>query len=622
MMGFITYTTQAQPVIIVGTHHLVANQPGQVLTISVSGGDPVYGVNLNVQVANGGPEAEATGHLPPGAGIDGPAITAVDLLNGTILQANNDGQVDALDRGEWPQLACSFALTNEGTVSADGVLAQLTFDTTGFYGGTCALRLGKTLNGPTDFSGDPATITDGLLVVDPLETTLQHDTVTSGGNAAVMTGFRAGDIAASVFTLPPGVQAMKIKSIDAIMGVDPTYGAVETICDLQLYCGGTLDTPTATKEGGAFNPGVNRMDLSTEGWIVRSDFAIGLRYNWAVGDIDHKSTHIVTDLDGCQSGANYAFDAVTGEWLDPCAQGVPGDFAIRVTAEVIPSRAPFGDFNHDDSVDMADFGAFQRCMTVDSGTSTSPDCLVAFDCDDDGRVDGNDLSQFESCVRGPGMPLDPTCGDCLPAGFCEAQPGPMQVTLGTSPRPALSWTIVIIVVLLALVFLVSWNYLSPLLIIDRRNSWIATAQCPTSTTRQLQLKEAMVYLRDDLGRTDADAFNIGNYMMNGKWYECGGHIMIPTGPNPSDIYASTHVPGLQIFIDEQFFEEWQGKERLAIILYGQAGHFMSPSGALVMNPNERMLNQRLDSFLQRHTLQWEFPEYRHGAREGVTNDGD
>ena len=98
--------------------------------------------------------------------------------------------------------------------------------------------------------------------------------------------------------------------------------------------------------------------------------------------------------------------------------------------------------------------------------------------------------------------------------------------------------------------------------------------------------------------------------------------MIPTGPNPSDIYASTHVPGLQIFIDEQFFEEWQGKERLAIILYGQAGHFMSPSGALVMNPNERMLNQRLDSFLQRHTLQWEFPEYRHGAREGVTNDGD
>lgn len=453
---------------------------------------------------------------------------------------------------------------------------------------------------------------------------LQHDTVADGAGAAVMTGFQTGDVAASLFTLPPGVEAMKITSVDAVMAVDPAYGALETVCDLQLYCSGSMDTPSAMKEGGMFNPGLNSMDVSSDGWIVRSDFAIGLRYRWAVGDIDHKSTHVVTDVDGCQAGVNLVYDAAADEWIDPCTHGIPGDFAIRVTGEPILSKAPFGDFNADGwFVDMIDFAAFQRCMTLPAGTTTSAECLAAFDCDRDSRVDTNDLSQFITCARGPGIPLDPACGACLPEGTCPAG-APLKIELGHTSQRTFAWVYVIIgAIILIVLGGIYFNYLSPAQVIASRNAWMATYRCPYSTTDQLRLKEAMIYLRDTAGATDPDAYHIGKYMMDNKWYECGS-ILIAEGPNPDNIYASSQggYGGYLIFIDRRFVEWQYFKEVLAMILYGQMGHFMDPAGNEVLNADDRALNLRLDGYRFLHGAQNYLPEYRHGAREGVVDDAD
>ena len=57
--------------------------------------------------------------------------------------------------------------TQSGSVAADGVLAWVTFDTTGLMAsdGPFTLSMNDTLNGATDFAGIPATITDGQLSI-------------------------------------------------------------------------------------------------------------------------------------------------------------------------------------------------------------------------------------------------------------------------------------------------------------------------------------------------------------------------------------------------------------------------------------------------------------------------
>jgi hypothetical protein len=140
--------------ILVGEHNLLPDTPGQTIQIFVTGGNAVQGLNFNGQVADGGPEV--------GGSIDGPNITSADILTGTIFGSNNTGQQDP---GSFPQLAIRTTSTSSGTVTADGLLATLSIDTTGFLKGSWPLKLGDTLNGPTDFAGIPITITDGSIAV-------------------------------------------------------------------------------------------------------------------------------------------------------------------------------------------------------------------------------------------------------------------------------------------------------------------------------------------------------------------------------------------------------------------------------------------------------------------------
>jgi hypothetical protein len=141
-------------VIDVGDHFLVPNTAGQTIVLLVSGSEPVDGLNLNVQVADGGPGV--------GGMISGPSITSVDLLTGTIFAPNHTAPQDP---GSFPQLAIRTVNTSSGAVLAAGQLVTLTVSTVGFVDGTWELKLSDTLNGPTDFAGVPATITDGSITL-------------------------------------------------------------------------------------------------------------------------------------------------------------------------------------------------------------------------------------------------------------------------------------------------------------------------------------------------------------------------------------------------------------------------------------------------------------------------
>lgn len=156
------------PRIPVGDHVLEGNTPGQKITLRALGGEPVQGMDLFIQIGDGGAEL---------GGTPAPSITDVDLTPlGGIFSGLSYPQVDAV---QLPQACASFIILDEATASvpAYGVVAELTIDTAGFTEGVWDLQLWGVMPGPnglhyTDFAGVPVDIMNGLIIVVPEPATL------------------------------------------------------------------------------------------------------------------------------------------------------------------------------------------------------------------------------------------------------------------------------------------------------------------------------------------------------------------------------------------------------------------------------------------------------------------
>jgi hypothetical protein len=116
---------------------LQRNQPAQPLQIMVTGPDLIAGMTFVVQIADGGPGPETQGL------IDGPDISSVDIVTGTIFGGNNQG---ADYPGSYPQFAQRTIITQADTSITLGdqpaLLATILLDTTGVAPGTYDLLLG------------------------------------------------------------------------------------------------------------------------------------------------------------------------------------------------------------------------------------------------------------------------------------------------------------------------------------------------------------------------------------------------------------------------------------------------------------------------------------------------
>ena len=150
---------QAGLVVEAGTHVLLPDLAGQTIEIYVTGGDAVYNVNFHAQVADGGPAH--------GGSISGPAFTNLDLFaTGTIFELNNTGRASGTPDGIIsPQVAYEGTTTATDTVAAEGLLAVITMDTTGYYDGSWDFLLTGCLTGNTDFGDVPVTVTNGTIIV-------------------------------------------------------------------------------------------------------------------------------------------------------------------------------------------------------------------------------------------------------------------------------------------------------------------------------------------------------------------------------------------------------------------------------------------------------------------------
>jgi hypothetical protein len=150
-------------IVDVGSHDLLPNTPDQVITINVTGVSGARGLDLYVQVGDGYPDVS-------GSVNDGPNITSVDVVTGTLFDSNNLGGQSGSGLGL--QNRFREVLTAHDTVSGSGLLATLRIDTTGFTSGTWSLSLKDVFNGTTTFfdaslNPIPINITDGSITVVP-----------------------------------------------------------------------------------------------------------------------------------------------------------------------------------------------------------------------------------------------------------------------------------------------------------------------------------------------------------------------------------------------------------------------------------------------------------------------
>jgi hypothetical protein len=114
--------------------------------ILVTGGEPISGIDLFVQIGDGGAAV--------GGDDTGPIITNLDLVTGAIFATNNSG----VFTDPTPLIWGATTTTTSGTVLASGVLATLTIDTTGILTGQFDLILNPPSTGPTAFA-DPSVAT-------------------------------------------------------------------------------------------------------------------------------------------------------------------------------------------------------------------------------------------------------------------------------------------------------------------------------------------------------------------------------------------------------------------------------------------------------------------------------
>jgi len=153
----------ASPIISVGT---VEAQPGTTKTfsISVTGGGAVQGLDLYIQIGDGGAANNGSGTKP--------IITNVDIVGpGTMFNASNGGQTNTWAFGLLWAVSTTTDTNKSNYLDASGVIAYVTIDTAGTaIGESYPLRLSGVATGifgspgvDTAFAGVPAAITNGRI---------------------------------------------------------------------------------------------------------------------------------------------------------------------------------------------------------------------------------------------------------------------------------------------------------------------------------------------------------------------------------------------------------------------------------------------------------------------------
>ncbi len=159
-------------------------------------------------------------------------------------------------------------------------------------------------------------------------TVIQNDSVVDFGSVAIQVGFAANERGGAWLTSPcdGGLTAVQV------LWLDGTSSGTQTLGDsITISAAGSFPVPGTTLAQLV-------APLMTEGFF--NEFALDPPVAVATGEtvvVDFKflespppdGPSLVTDIDGCQAAKNGIFAIPPSAWIDACALGVSGDFAIR-----------------------------------------------------------------------------------------------------------------------------------------------------------------------------------------------------------------------------------------------------------------------------------------------------
>ena len=174
----------ATPTIVIGYFYIVNNSPAVSIPIFITGGDPLTGMNLVLEISQSG--------VFQGGGQ--PSITSIDMSTGTIWAGNQDAQNVKFSTANTPthilnspglggpaiwtpmnspavKVSDNF-LVLSGTVPASGLLATITVSGVGAPPGVYDLKVTSFMvtnnNGATTsftgYTGDQVSLKNGVLV--------------------------------------------------------------------------------------------------------------------------------------------------------------------------------------------------------------------------------------------------------------------------------------------------------------------------------------------------------------------------------------------------------------------------------------------------------------------------
>lgn len=164
----------------------------------------------------------------------------------------------------------------------------------------------------------------------PGENTAQHFT---GGGSVACACFVPGEEVGAVFELP--AETFPIEIIRIGIGWGSQFGGQGQTLEqaIHVYEGGLPDpgTPVFTLPGPVLTDGaINEFDIDVlDVFVDTSPFTITLEFmNPTLGDPFAPTA--VHDGNGCTPDLNVIY-AIPGGWLDPCGEGVTGDWIFTVT---------------------------------------------------------------------------------------------------------------------------------------------------------------------------------------------------------------------------------------------------------------------------------------------------
>jgi hypothetical protein len=294
---------RAASTINVGNYLLLPNTAGQVVLIPVTGTDMAPGADLAVQVGDGG---------PPMGGTPGPAISQIGFSSGTIFSVA--GATQSTPAGNIPQVwFTDVVLTGSPAyVPANGTLANITINTTGFSNGKFALSLSNvapSLQPPNGKSTDLTyqvpnlTINNGSITIIPTAAYWQGgvDGNWSTNNSGA-TNWRTDAGGATDTHTPPGIAS------DVLFSTASGGSNLTTTLDADFSIKGLTFTPNSTSPvsiggGHTLTLGADGMSLQSgaAAATVGSAVALGTSQTWSVNGANSLAVNGAVSIGGAMT---------------------------------------------------------------------------------------------------------------------------------------------------------------------------------------------------------------------------------------------------------------------------------------------------------------------------------